>query len=60
LRTEVPYISNQNSGIGVLNLAKLEYVGPFVAGGRGLGVTSDDRYLVNVSDIDQISPAPTS
>ncbi len=56
----MPYISNQNSGIGVLNLAKLEYVGPFVAGGRGLGVTSDDRYLVNVSDIDQISPAPTS
>ena len=59
------YISNQNGGIGVLDLATLELVGEIQIGAkgpRGLGVTADGKYLItankddaNVSIIDLAS-----
>lgn len=61
----VAYISNQQGGIAVLDLARLELVGEFQVGAkgpRGIGVTADGRYLVtankddaNVSIIDLTS-----
>lgn len=59
------YVSNQNGGIAVIDLASLEVTGSFDVGAkgpRGLGVTADGKYLVtankddaNVSIIDLAS-----
>ncbi len=49
------YISNQNNGIGVLDLATLELVGSFEVGAkgpRGIGVTADGKYLVTANKDD--------
>lgn len=49
------YISNQNGGINVLDLATLEPAGSFGVGAkgpRGLGVTADGKYLVTANKDD--------
>lgn len=49
------YISNQNNGVGVLDLATLELVGSFEVGAkgpRGIGVTADGKYLVTANKDD--------
>lgn len=51
----VAYISNQNNGVGVLDLATLELVGSFEVGAkgpRGIGVTADGKYLVTANKDD--------
>lgn len=51
----VAYISNQNGGIGVLDLATLEPTGAIDVGAkgpRGLGVTADGKYLVTANKDD--------
>jgi YVTN family beta-propeller protein len=51
----VAYISNQNGGIGVLDLATLEPTGSFEVGAkgpRGIGVTADGKYLVTANKDD--------
>ena len=51
----VAYISNQNGGIGVLDLATLELTGSFDVGAkgpRGIGVTADGKYLVTANKDD--------
>lgn len=49
------YISNQNNGVGVLDLATLELVGSLDVGAkgpRGIGVTADGKYLVTANKDD--------
>lgn len=49
------YVSNQNAGIMVIDLATLETVDNFDVGGkgpRGLGVTADGKYLVTANKDD--------
>ena len=51
----VAYISNQNNGITVLDLATLEPTGSFEVGAkgpRGIGVTADGKYLVTANKDD--------
>lgn len=51
----VAYISNQNNGVAVLDLATLELAGTFdveAKGVRGLGVTADGKYLVTANKDD--------
>jgi len=51
----VAYISNQNNGINVLDLATLEPAGSFGVGAkgtRGIGVTADGKYLVTANKDD--------
>lgn len=51
----VAYISNQNNGIGILDLTTLEPIGNLDVGGkgpRGLGVTADGKYLVSANKDD--------
>src|SRR5574343_504794 len=51
----VAYISNQNNGVGVLDLSTLELVGSFEVGAkgpRGIGVTADGKYLVTANKDD--------
>ncbi|EKE17973.1 MAG: hypothetical protein ACD_10C00187G0001 [uncultured bacterium] len=51
----VAYLSNQNGGIAVLDLATLELVGSLEVGAkgpRGLGVTADGKYLVTANKDD--------
>ncbi len=51
----VAYISNQNDGIGVLDLATLELTASFDVGAkgpRGIGVTADGKYLVTANKDD--------
>jgi YVTN family beta-propeller protein len=51
----VAYISNQNGGITVLDLATLELTGSFDVGAkgpRGIGVTADGKYLVTANKDD--------
>lgn len=49
------YVSNQNGGILVIDLATLERVGQFDVGAkgpRGIGVTADGKYLVTANKDD--------
>lgn len=49
------YISNQNNGVGVLDLATLELVSSLDVGAkgpRGIGVTADGKYLVTANKDD--------
>lgn len=51
----VAYISNQNNGINILDLATLEPIGSFAVGAkgpRGIGVTADGKYLVTANKDD--------
>lgn len=51
----VAYISNQNNGVGILDLATLEPVGSLDVGAkgpRGIGVTADGKYLVTANKDD--------